>query len=125
MTDIKFPAGLSIFPPNEKAPDFIKADMVVTNEFIQFFNTNQKQGKLRLQLKESRNGKLYAEVNTWEKPSTIPETKEQINKILNPNVTEEEAEILAQHRAKHNKKVESEGDEEDMSMEEFAKSIPF
>lgn len=124
MTDIKFADGLSIYPPNEKAPDFVKGDMVITSDFIAFFNANQKQGKLKFQLKVSKLGKLYAELNTYEKPSSIPAIKEQIREKLNPNVTDEEAEILEQHRIHHNSKVLKQDDEE-MTAQEFADSIPF
>lgn len=121
MTDIKFADGLSIYPPNEKAPDFVKGDMVITNDFIAFFNANQKQGKLKFQLKVSKLGKLYAELNTYEKPTSIPEIKNQVREILNPNISQEEAEILAQHRAEHNSKVT----QEDYSDEILASDIPF
>lgn len=121
MTDIKFAEGLSIYPPNDKAPDFVKGDMVITSDFIAFFNANQKQGKLKFQLKVSKLGKLYAELNTYEKPSSIPAIKEQIREKLNPNVTDEEAEILEQHRTQHNSKVT----QEDYSDEILASDIPF
>jgi hypothetical protein len=119
MTDIKFADGLSIYPPNEKAPDFVKGDMVITNDFIAFFNANQKQGKLKFQLKVSKLGKLYAELNTYEKPTSIPEIKNQVRKILNPNISQEEAEILAKHRAEHNSKVVKEDYSDEISADEI------
>lgn len=125
MTDIKFPEGLSIYPPSEKAPDFIKGDLVITNDFIAFYNANQKQGKLRMKLKLSKAGRLYAEVDTWEKPTTVPQVKEQIREILNPNITPQEQEILEQHRNEHNEKVGKQEIEyqEDDGID--ASSIPF
>ena len=90
MTDIKFPEGLSIYQPHQNAPDFIKGNLVITNDFIAYFNANQKQGKMRFTLKLSKGGKLYAEVDTWEKPTTIPETKEQIREILDKDIKPEE-----------------------------------
>lgn len=119
--DNKFPQGISVYPPNEKAPKFIKADVVVGRDFVAYFNEHQKMGKLRLQLKESKAGKLYFEINTYEKPSNVPEVKEQIREILNPNISQEEAEILEQHRTQHNSKVA----QEDYSDEILASEIPF
>lgn len=127
MTDTKFADGLSIYPPNEKAPDFVKGDLVITSEFIPFFNANQKQGKLRLQLKVSKAGKLYAEINTYEKPTTIPEVKGQIREILNPNISPEEQEILETRRNEHNEKVgKQDYSEPDYAEDEInASEIPF
>jgi hypothetical protein len=84
MADIKFADGLSIYAPHEKAPDFVKGDMVITNDFIKFFTNNQRQGKLRLQLKVSKLGKLYAEVNTYEPKKEVEEVKKEIDEIFEP-----------------------------------------
>lgn len=86
--DNKFPQGISVYPPNENAPKFIKADVVVGRDFVAYFNEHQKMGKLRLQLKESKAGKLYLEVNTYEKPTTVDKVKEEINEILNKTTSQ-------------------------------------
>lgn len=72
-----FVEGLNVFTPNENAPDFVKASMVLNKEKLITWLQNNKQylsdGKygeeLRLQIKESKQGKLYASVDTY-KPKT-------------------------------------------------------
>ena len=46
---VVFIDGVNVFQPNEKAPDFVKASLVIN----------------RTQIKESKQGKLYASVDTF------------------------------------------------------------
>ena len=90
MADQILPQGIRFFPKNEKAPDFVLGTLVVTlDDLTQFFNeradllteyNNKKQ--LKLQLLKSKDGKLYAAVDTFkpqprtEQPQpTAPEEK--------------------------------------------------
>lgn len=80
-----FVEGLNVFTPNENAPDFVKASMVINKEkFITWLQTNGQylsDGKygteLRLQIKESKQGKLYASVDTY-KPKTNSTVEEKL-----------------------------------------------
>ena len=60
MADIEWMDGLRIFPPNDKAPDFVKGDIVINPE--QAIAWLKKQdGTVRLELKtEKSDGSLYA-----------------------------------------------------------------
>ncbi len=62
MADIEWMDGLRIFPPNDKAPDFVKGDIVINPE--QAIAWLKKQdGTVRLELKTKKSdGSLYATV---------------------------------------------------------------
>ncbi len=62
MSETKFPEGLSIFPPHEKAPQFIKAILSVNREkFISYLMSQEpdEKGYIAFEIKESKEGKLY------------------------------------------------------------------
>lgn len=59
--------GLFYKDPHEKAPDFVLGDLSVkTEDFISFL---QEQGEewVNFQVKRSKAGKPYVELNTWKK----------------------------------------------------------
>lgn len=71
--ELIFPKGISVWEPHVKAPDFVKAEIVInTDEFMAFLSENpqlltehDKYGtQLRLTLQESK-GKLFLKVNTF------------------------------------------------------------
>jgi len=71
-TEKVFAKGLSVFPPHEKAPDFVKFELSINpEEFIQFIRDNVKGKYLKLTIKQSQKNddygrpKLYAEVNDF------------------------------------------------------------
>jgi len=71
---VVFIDGVNVFTPNEKAPDFVKASLVINpTKLIAWLKENDQhltEGKegleLRTQIKESKQGKLYASVDTYE-----------------------------------------------------------
>lgn len=68
MANDKLVDGIMAKKPHEKAPDFIKAKVSVkADAFIPFIeaNTNER-GWLNLELKESREGKLYFSLDSFE-----------------------------------------------------------
>lgn len=75
MTDKKaiYPKGISVFPPHEKAPEFVKGTILITpNDLIQWLKDNpgylkdyKGNKQLRLQLKTGTKG-LYCEVDQYE-----------------------------------------------------------
>ena len=72
MADQKFVDGLFVNSPNENAPDFIKANLSIhAARFVEWLKGQEltEKGYVNLDLKESREGKLYASVNDW-KPNT-------------------------------------------------------
>jgi len=78
---VVFVDGLNVYTPSENAPEWIKADMVINpTKLVKWLQQNDdylKEGKhgleLRLQIKQSAQGKLYAAVDTYE-----PKLKEEV-----------------------------------------------
>ena len=65
------------------APDFIKARFSVkVKDFYEFMKANEKNGWLNIDIKESKDGKMYAELDTWE-----PDSGHQPD---NPPITDED-----------------------------------
>ena len=69
-----FVDGLNIYTPSTNAPEWVKADMVINpTKLIKWLEQNDqylKEGKhgleVRLQVKQSAQGKLYASVDTYQ-----------------------------------------------------------
>jgi hydrogenase maturation factor HypE len=84
---VVFVDGLNIFTPSENAPEWVKADMVINpTNLIKWLEKNDqylKEGKrgleLRLQIKQSAQGKLYAAVDTYQ-----PKLKEEVTSKQTP-----------------------------------------
>jgi hypothetical protein len=66
MSDEKiFAAGL-IVKRNENAPEYVMCNLSVkVDEFAAFAQQYQSNGWLNIQCKVSKNGKMYAELDTW------------------------------------------------------------
>jgi hypothetical protein len=87
--DNKYPAGFRIYQPSANAPTFIKGNVDVdVTEFTAYLNGNHRNGKVRFQLKESREGKLYMQLDTYVSPKekNIETIKENINETLGVKV---------------------------------------
>jgi len=66
MAEVIFPEGIRYYAPNEKAPDFIKGNIVLyRDDLIKWLQTQEEQ--VRLDVKESKGGKIYLSVNTYKK----------------------------------------------------------
>jgi hypothetical protein len=61
-----FVKGLNV-SRNDNAPDFIICKVGVRcNDFFEYMKANEKNGWLNFEIKLSKNGKYYAELDTWE-----------------------------------------------------------
>ncbi len=62
-----FAKGMFFNKPREGAPDFVKGKIdIKVDEFLLFLKENENQkGYVNLDLKESKGGKLYLELNTF------------------------------------------------------------
>ena len=61
-----FPNGIKAFKPNDKAPEFVKADILINkSELIQWLG--DKDNEVKLTLKLSKGGTYYLEVNEYKK----------------------------------------------------------
>lgn len=89
-----FVDGLNVYTPSENAPDWIKANMVINpTKLVKWLEQNDqhlKEGKhgleVRLEIKESAQGKLYAAVDTYE-----PKLKAEVTS--NQKLVEEEGDL--------------------------------
>lgn len=70
-----FADGVNVYTPNSNAPDFVKASLVIrVDDFKKWVESNDnrittdKEGNrvLRMQIKESKQGKLYASVDNYQ-----------------------------------------------------------
>ena len=66
MTDKEFVEGLRVYRPNDNAPAFVKADVVITRKELGNWLRGQDKDQIRLQLLESKKGVWYFAVNTFE-----------------------------------------------------------
>lgn len=74
MSNKEFVNGLIVKRPRDGAPDFVKFSVSIKIEELKKF-LDQRSGEwMNVDVKESRDGKLYAEVNNW-KPSKAKEEK--------------------------------------------------
>ncbi len=60
---MNFPEGIRAFKPNEKAPEFVKANLLITGEFMEWFQKESSNGEVRLELLESKKGSYYLSKN--------------------------------------------------------------
>jgi hypothetical protein len=72
MQEKKFPEGISVFQPNDKAPEWVIANLSIRpEEFKKWLDENKEavseRGFLRLDIKNSKKGSYYLEVNTYKK----------------------------------------------------------
>ena len=81
-TEAKFVDGMRVYNPNEKAPDFVIAEIVIEHDdFVDWMA--DRGDKIRITIKRSRGGKLYASENDYKpsgdapKPSRAPVKADQ------------------------------------------------
>jgi hypothetical protein len=63
-----FPKGLIFKKPHDNAPSFVKGTLSIkVNEFIEWIKLNNTNGWCNIDLKESKDGKYYSQLNTYQK----------------------------------------------------------
>jgi len=77
----KYISGLFVYPPHEKAPEFVKGKLSVQAEKLSEWLLANKdlaneKGFISIDLLVGRDGKWYAKVNDW-KPGDKPEPKKE------------------------------------------------
>lgn len=68
----QFIPGLRIFPPKGKTPDFIKFNGILTKKELMDFLKTVDSDELRFQVKESKKGGYYVEIDTWNPDTAEP-----------------------------------------------------
>lgn len=78
MAEKTFANGLIFKAPRESAPEYVKGSLSVkVDEFVEFLNEHvTPSGWVNIDIKESKGGKLYCELNTWT-PKGKKEEKEE------------------------------------------------
>jgi hypothetical protein len=85
MADKVFTEGMIIKAPHQNAPSFVKLKLSFKAEdFRKFLNDNAKNGWVNVDVKESKDGKLYGELDTYERAKEVTEIKQEITKKLAP-----------------------------------------
>lgn len=73
--DAKFVPGMFAKKPHERAPDFVKARLSIKVPEVREYLGAEEKEWINLDLKESRDGKYYLQVDEWE-PSGDNRTEE-------------------------------------------------
>ena len=75
MSDIIFAQGLIV---KDAAPEYVRAKLSFkSEEFIQFLKDHDKNGWVNVEVKVSKGGKLYAQLDTWEPNTKSVEPNEE------------------------------------------------
>jgi hypothetical protein len=78
MSDKEFVDGLIVKPPISGAPDFIKCQISIKRKDLGNWLRGKDEDWINLDVKVSRKGKWYAEVNTW-KPKQSQHDQDKAN----------------------------------------------
>jgi hypothetical protein len=83
--DIVFADGF-ILKRNDNAPEFVVGRLSVkVEEAVEFLNKNESNGWVNIELKQSKSGKYYCELDTW-KPDGGTSPKKPLPKPSPPPV---------------------------------------
>ena len=75
MADVIFPEGLSVKDPHEKAPDFVRGRLSIKkSELIPWLDTQEGEW-VNMDIKRSKGGNLYLQVDTWKPTQTASAPK--------------------------------------------------
>lgn len=67
MENNDFINGLFFNKPHDNAPNFVKGSLGINvDQFVNWLSENQIDGKVRIDLLESKGGKFYAKKNDWQ-----------------------------------------------------------
>ncbi len=72
MNDVEFVDGLIVKQPHPNAPDFVKAKISIKREDLLQWLQNKKDEWINIDIKESKTGKWYAQVDTWQPQNPLP-----------------------------------------------------
>lgn len=72
MAEKQFVDGLRVKEKNENIPEWIKMRLLVNRLQLIEWLQSQSEKWIEIDIKESKAGKLYCEVNTWKPEDSIP-----------------------------------------------------
>ena len=73
MSEVKFPNGMSVKAPHEKAPDFVKGQVSIKKQLFLEWLTHQEGEWVNLDIKVGQSGKWYMSVNDWKPKEKVDE----------------------------------------------------
>ncbi len=63
-----FPKGMILKSPHPNAPDFVKGSISIkVDEFTDFLNEHENNGWVNIDIKKSKEGKTYLQLNDFKK----------------------------------------------------------
>lgn len=66
-----FPQGIIFKKPNEKAPEWVKGQLSFkVDEACAFLQEHVNNGWVNIDIKKSKEGKMYLQLNAWKKENT-------------------------------------------------------
>lgn len=66
----------------DNAPEFVTCNLSFkVEEFINFLRQHEKAGWVNLTVKKGREGKYYAELDTWEKGESTAPAKQEVKAV--------------------------------------------
>lgn len=78
----EFPKGIIVKAPNEKAPEFVIGSISIKrSEALEWIDSKETDW-INIDIKRSKEGKMYLEVNNWVKKSAaemMNEAKQSVN----------------------------------------------
>ena len=77
-TQKDFVNGLSIKKPRDNAPEFVKASISIKREDLIAYLQGKNDEWLNVDVKESKKGSWYCEVNNW-RPNQTQQVRQDIN----------------------------------------------
>ena len=75
MAEVTFPEGISVKDPHESAPDFVQGRISMKKDELIPWLQKQEGEWVNCDIKRSKGGKLYLQVDNW-KPNTSKTTTE-------------------------------------------------
>ena len=83
MADKIFINGMFANKPHQNAPSFVKASVSINaDDFIPFLEQNKNRtGYVNIDIKESKGGNYYAELNTWQPSAKDKEPEKKTGRV--------------------------------------------
>lgn len=72
MSEPIFPDGIRVYHPSDGAPDFVKGALVIDSLKFAAWLGQQPDKVVRLDIKQSRKGPLYLQLNTYQRKPMEP-----------------------------------------------------
>lgn len=85
MSDKEFVDGLIVKAPHEKAPDFVKCSISIKRKDLGNWLRGKDEDWINVDVKVSKDGKWYAEVNNW-KPESQPQQAQPANNSFDDDI---------------------------------------